>query len=100
MSDVSVKKMTPIPTMAQTKPWISAKPAPLMKMLRLIITKWVVGKKKASILISGPMRLNGMSRPDMKKPEKKKMIMEAIMATCWLLTKTDRNREMLIVANR
>ena len=71
-----------------------------MKTPRLMMTKWVVGNIKASILSTGPMTAKGISRPDMKKPEKRKMIMEPIMATCWLLVKTENNREMLMVAKR
>ena len=56
------------------------KPAPLVKMLRLMITKWVVGIIIASIFISGPIREKGMSRPDKKKPEKRKIIIEAMIA--------------------
>jgi hypothetical protein len=44
--------------------------------------------------------LKGISNPDMKNPENKKMSIEPMMATCWLLVKMDRNRAMLIVAKR
>ena len=69
-------------------------------MLLLIMTKCVVGKKKASNFKMGPMRLNGINNPDIKKPEKRNIIIDPRMATCWLPAKTDRKSAMLMVAKR